>query len=103
MMGRCAKKVIKCFILDRDGVVGFGANDCMNPQDECPREEGEGYEKCVDICEQRGHAEEMAIRDAINSGRLKGATAIVCGVNRICNECADKLTKVGVMNRIIMP
>ena len=46
----------------QDGTVFIGTNACASPQAECPRTEGEGYEKCKTVCGQYGHAEETAVR-----------------------------------------
>jgi len=59
-----------------DGRVFYGENLCDEPQPVCPREVGEGYAKCRDVCRQQaGHAEEVAIAAARRAGAcLLGAT-----------------------------
>ncbi len=53
----CAKKRVQCVLIAEDGEVFVGENWCNNPQQTCPREPGEGYDKCTHICKQNAHAE----------------------------------------------
>lgn len=94
----CAKKRIDCEIWNRAGrLIGYGENACGNPQLGCPRLPGEGYSKCKDICQQEGHAEIMAIKNALEGGQsLKGATAVIHGAYRICQDCAKAMRDAGI-------
>lgn len=93
----CAKKVVICQILTKDGQVFTGRNDCNNPQPLCPREAGEGYEKCKTICDQPGHAEEVALEQAQLAGaNLGGAVAYIGGIGHYCKNCQIKLFDAGV-------
>lgn len=84
---KCAKQITTCRIITTDGAEYYGENNCLVPQSICPREEGDGYEKCKSICFQIGHAEEVAIMNALHDGAyLTGAKAII-GHNRICDNC----------------
>lgn len=95
----CAKTVVKCEIVCLNGKSYFGYNDCANEQKVCPRGPGEGYEKCKSICQQQGHAEEMAILNALGYGAdLRGATAIISGIGHYCKDCQLKLFAAGVEN-----
>jgi deoxycytidylate deaminase len=93
---KCAKQITTCKIITTDGREFNGENYCLVPQLECPRLEGEGYEKCKSICFQIGHAEEVAIMHALHAGaNLKGATAII-GHDRVCANCSNLLTSHGI-------
>jgi len=93
---KCAKHTTKCVIVTRDGKSFNGENYCLVPQDKCPRELGEAYEKCKTICFQIGHAEEVALMKALESGAdLDGARAII-GHDRICDNCRELLTRNGI-------
>lgn len=63
-MGPCAKVVVRCTLIGTDGRRWIGYNDCRRPQAVCPREKGEGYDKCKLICDQQFHAETDAIDQA---------------------------------------
>lgn len=71
-----------------------GTNDCRNPQPSCPRLPGEGYEKCKSICDQEGHAEEIALKAA--GDKAKGAIAELEGIGYFCKQCQLKLFAAGV-------
>lgn len=85
----CAKTVVTCTIITRDGERFVGRNDCDNPQRVCPREPGEGYAKCVSICQQPGHAETMALREA--GEKARGGHAYVEGIGYACKDCQLEL------------
>lgn len=85
----CAKVVVTCTLIATDGRRFVGRNDCANPQPTCPRTPGEGYDKCVNICRQAGHAEEVAVKLAGTAAR--GATAYIEGHHRICENCESVL------------
>jgi deoxycytidylate deaminase len=93
----CAKKQVHCTIHTAMGAV-YGNNDCANPQPVCPREPGEGYEKCKSICQQAGHAEEMALLHAKQRDfDVKGATAVLYGHSHYCRKCQEALFDAGVV------
>lgn len=104
--GPCAKRRVQCLIYPV-GMAGiYGENDCANPQAVCPREPGEGYEKCKTICQQAGHAEIVALRKAeewtANAGaNLVGATAYVRGHYWICEPCGAALKAAGIAKVVI--
>ena len=93
MLGPCAKKEVKCFIIKGKRVF-TGTNECRNPQAFCPREPGEGYEKCKTICKQVGHAEEVAL-DAAGK-HANGSRAFIQGIGHYCKSCQTKLFAAGV-------
>ena len=90
----CAKKRVTVFLATEDGRVFLGENVCRNPQTVCPREPGEGYEKCKSICDQIGHAE-IAALDAAGDA-AQGATALLVGHHHYCRPCQEALFKAGV-------
>lgn len=91
----CAKKQVGCTILSADGRRMYhGTNDCANPQPVCPREPGEGYAKCKSICQQAGHAEEIALELAKEDA--VGGTAILYGHDHYCRSCQTQLFDAGV-------
>ena len=74
----------------------MGENYCLSPQVECPRLVGEGYEKCKTICNQLGHAEEIALMKALEARvDLKNASVVI-GHSHACDNCDSLLTKYGV-------
>lgn len=92
----CAKHRTTCKIITKDGQEFNGENYCLVPQEVCPRDTGEGYEKCKTICFQIGHGEEVALMKALESGAdVKDAKAIV-GHERICDNCKSLLMKNGI-------
>ena len=94
-LGPCAKKQVGCVIVAPDGQKFAGANLCEEPQDVCPREPGEGYEKCQTICRQIGHAEIVALRRA--GKNAVGATAWVYNHTHACRDCQEALYGAGVI------
>lgn len=93
----CAKKKVTCTLTLTNGWTALGTNACDNPQATCPRLPDEGYDKCHAICQQQGHAEDMAVRLAIRNfpDHIKGAHAVITHW-RICDGCRDILTKHGI-------
>ena len=95
MAGNCAKRVVNCLIIAADGEKFYGTNYCHEPQKTCPREAGEGYEKCKTICRQAGHAEEIALKAA--GEKAYGASAYI-DHDHYCKYCQHKLFEAGVIN-----
>lgn len=94
----CAKHIATCTIVTQKGETFYGENHCLVAQAECPREEGEGYEKCKSVCFQIGHAEEVAVMHALHAGAdLHGASAEI-GHERICDNCKALLGNHGITN-----
>lgn len=96
----CAKKIVRCVIITKDGETFYGENSCNKPQVECPRTEGEGYDKCKDICMQEDHAEIRALREA-RFIDISGSTAIITGIDHLCKPCARALSDKGVAEIIL--
>jgi len=93
----CAKTRVRCTIFTMGGKYVVGENDCLNPQEKCPRDAFEGYDKCLSICRQVGHAEEVALAKARAAGHdLKNAYALVEGISHVCRTCQEKLYDSGI-------
>lgn len=94
MSGPCAKTVVTCTLVTEGGERIVGTNFCRRPQTICPRLPNEGYEKCKSICDQPGHAEEMALAAA--GERARGARAYVEGISYACRQCQEAIFAAGV-------
>jgi deoxycytidylate deaminase len=93
----CAKRRVLCRLITERGETVLGENECDEPQRECPRAPGEGYEKCRTVCKQRRHAEIAAIDAAVEAGLdLTNAVAYVYGHYYVCEHCARALSDAGV-------
>lgn len=91
----CAKKQVTCVLVKGEEIIAVGRNSCRNPQTTCPRLPGEGYEKCKTVCDQPGHAEEIALERA--GEEAKGCTAVLFGIGHYCKTCQLKLFEAGVV------
>jgi hypothetical protein len=56
---------------------------------------GQGYELCREVCGQKGHAEEQALKLAGNGAR--GSIAYIEGIHYICMNCQMALTSAGII------
>lgn len=92
--GPCAKTRVTCTVTFSDGRRLVGENLCRNPQPVCPRAPGEGYEKCTTVCDQIGHAEQVAVQLA--GGNLLGGHAVLRGHTYACRECQEALFGAGL-------
>lgn len=92
----CAKRQVAAVLVSRNGHTYRGTNDCAQPQDVCPREPGEGYEKCKSICQQSHHAEVGALKQAALSAR--GGKMLVFNHNYCCQECLDAMAEAGIVS-----
>jgi deoxycytidylate deaminase len=93
LFGPCAKRRTQCVLTTTTGETFAAENVCLNPQPVCPREPGEGYEKCRTICRQVGHSEAMVV--AMAGPAARGAT-IVCSHWYACDACAAICKAAGV-------
>lgn len=93
--GPCAKATVRCTLVCPDGSRIIGENECYNPQPACPRQPGDGYEKCKTICRQKGHAEVVALAKA--GERAAGAHAYIEGHTYACKDCQEALFAAGVV------
>lgn len=92
----CRKQQVICRIQAEDGTVVTGENYCRNPQEVCPREgmaTGEGYHLCREVCQQIGHAEQVAV---MNLQGKRGEQATLEGHTYACDDCKAVLRSAGV-------
>lgn len=89
ILGPCARRVVRCTIVTPEGSRFVGENWCATPQPACPRQGDEGYEKCQTICNQIGHAEEVAVMLAGDAA--KGSHAYVENHTHACRNCQEVL------------
>jgi deoxycytidylate deaminase len=118
--GPCAKRVVYCILTSPESPISgsamggrsstsdiallrtshhvfIGENWCMNPQEECPREKGEGYEKCKTICKQQNHAEEDALAQAKHKGvDVTDWCSHLFGHEYYCRSCQEALFDAGI-------
>lgn len=98
----CAKRRVTAYLVTESGDLVIGDNSCANPQEVCPREPGEGYEKCRTVCGQHGHAETQALEAAKRHGiDPRNATVYVTGHYHVCQQCAEELRDSGVREIVI--
>lgn len=96
--GPCAKRRVVCWIYPKWQMPVAGENDCANPQPTCPRLPGEDYTKCKTVCQQDGHAEEIAIQKAKHYRlNLVGAKARIEGHYWMCQACGKALREAGIV------
>lgn len=92
----CAKAVVKARLVTTSGQVFEGENAVSKPQVQCPRLEGEGYDKCISVCDQQGHAEEQAVLRALMAGvELRGAHMTV-EYHHVCKKCQGMMWSFGI-------
>lgn len=97
----CVKQPTAAVIVKDGKIVGRGVN-AGKRVDVCPRvihncPTGTGYEFCKVVCKQEGHAEVMAIRDALKKNDdLRSASLYLDGHWWICKPCWDEIIKAGI-------
>lgn len=91
MTKKCFKREVCAVIVNNTGEIVVGENLVYNDLIEsCPREKGEGYEKCKEVCNQKGHAEIEAIKKAKERGmEIKGAKLYLMGHYKVCPDCTE--------------
>lgn len=97
----CIKQPTAAVVVKNGKIIGRGANAgkrvdvCPRVIHDCPT--GTGYEYCKEVCNQEGHAEVMAIRDALKkTNDPKGASLYLDGHWWLCKPCWDEIIKVGI-------
>lgn len=89
-LGPCAKSRVFCVIADVENRrVYIGTNGCASPQSACPRNDGEGYAKCISVCRQSGHAEEDAL--SILPPDHGKVSVFLFGHTYACDKCKAQL------------
>jgi deoxycytidylate deaminase len=97
----CRKQPTAAVVVIKGRIVGKGSN-AGKLVDVCPRVvanclTGTGYEFCKSVCEQVGHAEVVAIKDALSRGEdLRGASLYLDGHWWACKSCWDEILKAGI-------
>lgn len=102
MSGPCAKQLTRATIVALDGSRFVGENDCLSPQPTCPRADmptGVGYELCISICRQTGHAEVNACRAA--GEKARGGTLYLEGHYYACDNCQAVCAEYGVASIVL--
>lgn len=94
LFGFCAKKRVQAVLTTSDGLIFAGENICTTPQDVCPREPGEGYEKCKTVCGQLHHAE---IQCLMQAGEKARGASIAVNYHYCCEACSKALRDAGVI------
>ncbi len=99
--GACAKQPAGAVIVKDGKIIGRGTNagKLMN---ECARwgsATGQNYHLCKEVCHQEGHAEDMAVRDAIkNKFNCEGADIYMYGHWYCCKPCWDIMNEHKIAN-----
>lgn len=88
-------------IIKNGKIIGCGTNAIKNKRpDICPirtHKRGTAWNLCKEICGQEGHAEIMAIRDALNKAEdLHSASIYLAGHWWVCRDCWDEIICVGI-------
>ena len=94
----CAKRVVIATLTNRHNPEDYyiATNNCSNPQQVCPREDGEDYTKCHTVCKQAGHAE-TSVLNLVRSKDLTDYDLTVIGHDRMCQDCMNAVADAGVL------
>ncbi|WPH68528.1 hypothetical protein [Stenotrophomonas phage BUCTxx99] len=100
-MDFCVKRPVSAVVTLKDGRILIGGNVCTNPQTKCPRQPGEGYQKCYTVCGQLDHAEQVAIRLLVREqlpGNVRDHVASIDVYNHAgpCDACKRMLGAFGL-------
>ena len=101
----CAKRNVIAVLQSRNCEEDFlmASNECNNPQDVCPREDGEDYTKCRTICQQSGHAETEVLKLVKSWMDLTYYDLTIIGHDRMCPECTNAIADAGIINITFKP
>lgn len=88
----CAKKRVTAVLTISNGSQYHGSNDCLSPQEKCPRLPSEGYKKCESVCQQPSHAEIDAINQCLADGYFPHNGHMIVNHHRVCDNCQDVMT-----------
>lgn len=94
----CAKVKVTALVIGRSGKWYDGENTCANPQEVCPRQEGEGYEKCRSVCGQHHHAEVQALAAA---GDDACGGIILVNHHHCCVDCQRACDAAGISQIVL--
>jgi deoxycytidylate deaminase len=95
LFGPCAKRRMQAVLTGASGRVYAAENVCLNPQPVCPREPGEGYDKCKSVCQQIGHGEAQVIAAAASDAR---GGRLVISHWYACPSCEVLCRAVGIQH-----
>ncbi|MDD3487594.1 MAG: deaminase [Candidatus Moranbacteria bacterium] len=99
----CTKQATGAVLVKSGKIIGKGSN-AGRKIDVCPRvlngsKTGEDYHYCKEYCEQEGHSEAMAVKDARKKGKeTEGADLYLYGHWWCCKPCWDAMIGAGVEN-----
>ena len=100
-IGGCAKQPTAAVVVKDGKIIGHGTNAGIKVK-ECPRwgsPTGTNYGPCKDVCKQEGHAEAIAVKDAIKNGfDTQGADLYLYGHWWCCQDCWRVMIKAGIKN-----
>ena len=97
----CVKQATAAVLVKDGKIIGRGANAGKKVKI-CPRvvqnyPTGQGYHLCKETCRQEGHAEVMAIKNALFQGYdTDGATLYLEGHWWVCKECWNFIILHGI-------
>lgn len=98
----CAKTHVTARLVATNSREYHGANNCLNPQPTCPRQAAEyarnDYRLCLEVCQQPGHAEVMALEAA--GPAAQGGTMYV-NHHRVCPACQAAMDRAGVRKVVV--
>ncbi|MFA6250832.1 MAG: deaminase [Candidatus Shapirobacteria bacterium] len=99
----CIKQPTGAVVVKNSQIIGRGSNAGILVTS-CPRIEqgyqtGQGWHLCQEICRQEGHAEIMAIKDALTHGHNpQGADLYLEGHWWCCQNCWDFMLQNGIQH-----
>lgn len=103
----CTKQATGSVLVKNGKIIGKGTNAGKRVR-VCPRvlrgsKTGEDYHFCKDYCNQEGHSEVMAVRDAEKNGHnVAGSDLFLYGHWWCCKNCWDVMIKAGIKNVYLM-
>jgi len=100
----CGKQRVIAVLVSEMGEVIIGENT-REHNFKCPRnimgcKTGYGYALCQEVCKQKFHAEEDVLDKAY--WKAKGSKVYIFGHNYACDECKQKMEKMGVLE-VVFP
>lgn len=106
----CYDKTIIAALHTPDGIfLGTNGIKKQPSQHICPRKRqglNQGYEKCVDQCQQPSHAELAALlkyKQAVFEPDFENSQMVVYGAKEVCYHCKKTLELVGIQSVTIKP
>jgi deoxycytidylate deaminase len=98
-VGGCVKQPTAAVVVKNGKIIGQGTNAGIRVL-ECPRwgsPTGTNYGPCKDICKQEGHAEAMAVKNALKKDHdIQGADLYLYGHWWCCQNCWETMIRAGI-------